>query len=136
MDIFLDQTTQDLVLLDGDLKITSNRQEELMQRLFIRFKTYTREWFWDLDYGVDYINKVFGLGRSKSTVDALIKNTISLEPLVDRYENFSSKIEDYKYSCSFTVYLISEQEQQNIYLLVNEQGLTLTDGTNKLFTIF
>lgn len=136
MDIFLDQSSQDLVLQDGDLKITTSRQEELMQRLFIRFKTFTREWFWDLDYGVDYINNVFGLGRSKLTVDTLMKNTISQERLVSRYENFSSNIENYKYSCSFTVYLIEEQAQLNLYFLVNEQGLTLTDGTNKIYTTF
>ena len=104
--------------------------------MFIRFKTFTREWFWDLDYGVDYINEVFGVARSKSTVDALIRNTISQEVLVDRYENFTSEIENYRYSCSFDIYLIQEQEQLNLYFLVNDQGLTLTDGKNKLYTTF
>ena len=136
MDIFLDQSKQDLVLQDGDLKITQDRRDELIQRLFIRFKTFTREWFWDLDYGVDYINEVFGVARSKSTVDALIRNTISQEVLVDRYENFTSEIENYRYSCSFDIYLIQEQEQLNLYFLVNDQGLTLTDGKNKLYTTF
>ena len=43
MDIYFKQDIMDLVFSDGDLIITSTTQEDLMQRLFTRFKTHTKD---------------------------------------------------------------------------------------------
>ena len=136
MDIFLDQAKEDIVLVGGDLKITPSRQDELIQRLFVRFKTFKREWFWNIDYGVDYINEVFGIRKNTNTIDSLMRNEINKEPLVSSILTFSSKVENYKYSCTFTVKMVDEDIVQTIYFLVNENNIYLTDGTNKLFTVF
>ena len=84
MDFFLDQNTKDLVLVDGDFKIITTQQEQLMQRLFIRLKTFARDLFWNPSYGIDYLNKVYGLNRSKNTVDALLLSEIQKEE-IDKY---------------------------------------------------
>lgn len=136
MDIFLDQAKEDIVLVGGDLKITPSRQDELIQRLFVRFKTFKREWFWNIDYGVDYINEVFGIRKNTNTIDILMRNEINKEPLVSSILTFSSNVENYEYSCTFTVKMVDEDIVQTIYFLVNENNIYLTDGTNKLFTVF
>ncbi len=136
MDIFLDQTKEDIVLVGGDLKITPSRQDELIQRLFVRFKTFEREWFWNTSYGVDYLNEVFGIRKNVNTIDILMRNTINKELLVESILSFTSKVEDYKYSCSFTVKLVNEETTKTIYFLVNENNIYLTDGKNRLFTSF
>lgn len=136
MDIFLDQAEEDIVLVGGDLKITPSRQDELIQRLFVRFKTFKREWFWNTNYGVDYINEVFGVRKSTATIDILMRNEINKEVLVDSITSFSSQVADYKYSCRFEVRMVGEVATQQIYFLVNEGGIYLTDGTNRLYTTF
>lgn len=136
MDIFLDQTKEDIVLVGGDLKITPSRQDELIQRLFVRFKTFEREWFWNTSYGVDYLNEVFGIKKNVNTIDILMRNTINKELLVESILSFTSKVKDYKYSCSFTVKLVNEETTKTIYFLVNENNIYLTDGKNRLFTSF
>ena len=68
MDIKFDQATYDIALVeDGsgmvDLDIINNSADELMQRLYLRLKTYPRDLFWNIGYGIDYLNSVFGKNR-------------------------------------------------------------------------
>src|SRR5699024_8369115 len=105
MDIKFDQSTQDLVLFtDGDgnldFALTQDASEQWMQSLFLRLKAYPRDLFWDVNYGIDYLNTVFGKNRPKSTVDIVIKNEIMKDPMVKRVVYFESEIINYTYSCN------------------------------------
>lgn len=134
MDFLLDQNTKDLVLIDGDFQIITTQQEQLMQRLFIRLKTFTRDLFWNPSYGIDYLNKVYGLNRNKNTVDALILSEIQKEEMVESIISFESEIQDYKYGCKFSVKLLSVDIPIIFYTLVTENGLTLTDENGNILT--
>lgn len=136
MDIKFDQQEYDILLFeDGDgnldLKLTEDDAEELMQRLVLRFKTYPRDLFWNVNYGIDYLNSVFGKNRPKTTVDIIVKNEILKEPMVEKIENFESEIINYSYSCKFSVKLRYEEVVSNLYLLTDENGLILTNEDGK-----
>lgn len=142
MDIKFDQQTFDIVLVeDGsglvDLDITTSSADDLMQRLFLRLKTYPRDLFWNIGYGIDYLNSIFGKNRPKSTVDIILKNEINKEPMVDSITYFESEIVNYTYACKFRVSVINEISTLTYYILTNENGVILTnqDGDRLTATI-
>lgn len=132
MDLKFDQAVQDLVLsVDGsgvfDIALTKDAEDDLGQRLFVRFKTYTKDLFWNLGYGVDYLNKVFGINRPKSSVDAIIMAEIKKEPLVEEIVNFESTNKNYTYSCKFSVKSKIEGRVSTFHILTDENGFTLSN---------
>ena len=142
MDIKFDQQTFDIALIeDGsglvDLAITESSTDDLMQRLFLRLKTYPRDLFWNVGYGIDYLNSVFGKNRPKGTVDIILKNEINKEPMVASIDYFESEIFNYTYACKFRVRVIDEPTILTYYILTNENGVILTnqDGDRLTTTI-
>lgn len=139
MDLKFDQTVQDLVLsVDGsgtfDIALTKDAEDDLGQRLFVRFKTYTKDLFWNLGYGVDYLNKVFGINRPKSSVDAIIMAEIKKEPLVEEIVNFESTNKNYTYSCKFSVKSKIEGRVSTFHILTDENGFTLSNDEGLTLT--
>jgi len=142
MDIKFDQQAFDIVLVeDGgglvDLDITTDSADDLMQRLFLRLKTYPRDLFWNINYGIDYLNTIFGKNRPKGTVDIILKNEINKEPMVESIDYFESEIFNYTYACKFRVRVIDEPTVLTYYILTNENGVILTnqDGDRLTATI-
>lgn len=135
MDILINQTTKDLVFNSGDISLIDNQPSLLVQRLFVRFKTFKRELFWNKDFGIDYINDVFGRARQKLTVDTIFKTEILSEGMVESILTFSSKISGYSYSCKFVVKLKKLDQSVTVYLLTNENGIILTDEKGNSLTI-
>lgn len=139
MDIKFDQQTFDIVLEEGgdglvDLAIIQTPSEDLMQRLFLRFKTYPRDLFWNINYGIDYLNTVFGRNRPKSSVDIIIRNEINKEPMVESIDYFESEIFNYTYACKFRVKVVDEPTILTYYILTNENGVILTDQDGNRLT--
>ena len=135
MDIYFDQELMDLTFTEGDLTIVETSDSKLQQRLFVRFKTYARDLFYNTGYGIDYLNNVFGMKRPKSTVDLIIRNEILKEEMVAEITSFSSKVENYNYSCTFRVKTIAEEEILTFYILTTETGITITDENNNSLTV-
>ena len=142
MDIKFDQQDFDIVLIeDGggmvDLDVTDTPADDLMQRLFLRLKTYPRDLFWNINYGIDYLNTIFGKNRPKGTVDIILKNEIDKEPMVESIDYFESEIFNYTYACKFRVRVIDEPTILTYYILTNENGVILTnqDGDRLTATI-
>lgn len=141
MDIKFDQQSYDIVLeVDGDnmvnLAFLDNDAEILMQRLFLRLKTYPRDLFWNINYGIDYLNDVFGKNKPRNSVDAVIRNEIMREPLVTQIISFESEIKDYNYACKFTVKTRSIEKLLTYYILTNENGIILTNEDGDVLTAF
>lgn len=134
MDLFLDQSTKDLVLSGGDFKMIDNQIDLLSQRFFVRFKTFQRELFWNTSFGIDYINEVFGIARPKTTVDTLFKNEILSETMVSQIISFSSQVSSYNYNCTFSVKLLASETITTYYILQNENGLDLITETGQTLT--
>lgn len=141
MDIKFDQQSYDIVLeVDGDnmvnLALLDDDAEILMQRLFLRLKTYPRDLFWNINYGIDYLNDVFGKNKPRNSVDAVIRNEIMREPLVTQIISFESEIKDYNYACKFTVKTRSIEKLLTYYILTNENGVILTNEDGDVLTAF
>lgn len=140
MDIYFDQKDFDIVL-DGnmddgiDIKITNNQAEDLMQRLFKRFKTYARDLWWNTTYGIDYLNNVFGMNRAKSVVDIIIKNEIEKESMVDEITFFESEVVNYNYACKFTVTMVEDESTVTYYILTTEHGIVITNENGDTLTL-
>lgn len=130
MDIYFKQDIMDLVFNDGDLVITSTTQEDLMQRLFTRFKTHAKDLYWNQGYGIDYLNNVFGDNRRKSSVDLIVRSEILKEELVAELMDFESSIINYSYSCKFTVRSVVEEQIITYYILTTENGVIISDENN------
>lgn len=139
MDIKFNQELFDISLVDVgnnlvDLDITQTTSEDLMQRLFLRLKAYPRDLFWNVSYGIDYLNTVFGKNRPKASVDIIIRNEIMKEPLIKEIVSFESEIINYSYACKFTVTPINEPITITYYILTNENGVILTDSNGDRLT--
>ena len=130
MDIYFKQDIMDLVFNDGDLVITSTTEEDLMQRLFTRFKTFSKDLYWNQGYGIDYLNNVFGDNRRKSSVDLIVRSEILKEELVAELMDFESSIINYSYSCKFTVRSVVEEQIITYYILTTENGVIISDENN------
>ena len=135
MDILIDRVNKRLIFNGGDLALVGNQSDLLVQRLYVRFETFKRELFWNKNFGIDYINDVFGRARQKLTVDNIMKSEILSEGMVDSITNFSSKISGYSYSCKFTVKLKGLDKLVSVLLLTNENGIVLTDEKGNALTI-
>lgn len=139
MDILFNQVTHDIDLVDlgdgtFDIPIITTPPDELMQRLFLRFKTYKRDLMWNTAYGIDYINDVFGINKSQIVVDVIIKDEIRKEQMVDKILFFESELANYTYACKFQVSLKYEQRVLTYYILTNENGLDITNENGDVLT--
>ena len=140
MDILFDQKTYDVELVTVgenvvDLAVVTNSVSILMQRLYLRFKTYKRDLWWSLSYGIDYLNEVFGMNKPIRSVDVIIQNEILREPMVASLISFESEVINYTYNCKFTVSVVNEPETITYYILTNENGAVLTDENGNQLTI-
>ena len=134
MDLLIDQSTKDLVLDGGDFKVVDSQLDLLAQRLFVRFKTFKRELFWNKSFGIDYLNKVFGINIPKNTVDALFQSEIVSEEMVSELVSYNSTVSNYSYSCNFKVRLQESSTVIEYYILQNGDGMTLLDQNGNILT--
>ena len=140
MDIFFNPQRQDIEFVDlgnseVDIAIINNPVDDLMQRLYLRFKTFKRDLMWNTGYGIDYLNDVFGINKSQIVVDTIVKEEIRKEPMVSSITFFESQLVNYTYACKFTVSLKEEQKTVTYYILTNENGLDITNENGDVLTL-
>lgn len=112
-----------------DFVLTESLIEKVAQRLSVRFKTHVNTWMLDLEYGVDWLGSVFGKGRSKAAVDALLTGEILKERYVNSITSFQSTLIGRVYILTFSVKVIDQgvQEVVTLSLLLDQNGLQITD---------
>ena len=140
MDIFFNPQRQDIEFVDlgnneVDIAIINTSVDDLMQRLYLRFKTFKRDLMWNTVYGIDYLNDVFGINKSQIVVDTIIKEEIRKEPMIYSITFFESQLVNYTYACKFTVSLKEEQKTVTYYILTNENGLDITNENGDVLTL-
>ncbi len=97
--------TNDLVLVDGDLILTTTKTEIAAQTLGITLKTYRGEWFLNSNFGVPYLQEIIGVAKKKEVVDRIFLAQIANNVYVDNinsYTSFFDRDERY-YSMNVTV---------------------------------
>ncbi len=139
MDILFNQKTYDIDFVSSgdfvDIAIVQSTIDEVMQKLFLRFKTFKRDLMWNTDYGIDYLRDVFGINRPKYTVDLIIQNEIEKEPMVEKLITFESEIKNYTYSCKFRVSVKDEKVVLTYYVLTTQDGLTILNENGDKLTL-
>ena len=69
MDILFNQKTYDIDFVSSsdfvDIAIVQSTIDEVMQKLFLRFKTFKRDLMWNTDYGIDYLRDVFAPAQAR-----------------------------------------------------------------------
>ena len=139
MDILFNQKTYDIDFVSSgdfvDIAIVQSTIDEVMQKLFLRFKTFKRDLMWNTDYGIDYLRDVFGVNRPKYTVDLIIQNEIEKEPMVEKLITFESEIKNYTYSCKFSVAVKDEKVVLTYYVLTTQDGLTILNENGDKLTL-
>ena len=140
MDIFFNPQRQDIEFVDlgnneVDIAIINTPVDDLMQRLYLRFKTFKRDLMWNTGYGIDYLNDVFGINKSQIVVDTIIKEEIRKEPMISSITFFESQLVNYTYACKFSVHLKEEQKTVTYYILTNENGLDITNENGDVLTL-
>lgn len=135
MDIFFNQSTFDIVIQNGDMVSITSDSDLLMQRLYKQFKTFRRDLFWNVLYGIDYLNNVFGINKKKQVVDVIFRSEILKEQLVKEIVSFESSINNGNYSCKLSVTTNQRQGIITYYLLTTENGIIITDTNNNSITV-
>lgn len=105
IDLLLDKNTHDLIIEDGDLKLTDSKPTVLRQRMTITFRTFVNEWFANTFFGG--INKeiIFNKLDGKGTVDSWFIKVINSFEEVNQIVKFDSTFDrvNRHYDLSFTV---------------------------------
>lgn len=123
-----------LSIENGQLVITESLADKVRQRLFVRLRTFINTWFLNLDYGVDYFGSVFGKGRTKAAVDAIMRLEIEKEKYVEAITSFSSSLVGRKYTLRFSVAVVDQTQPVQISILMTNDGLFLTDQDGNILT--
>lgn len=84
----LDDTTKDLVIVNGDLTLTTGL-DRVKQHLSQRFKLFFGEWFLDTERGVPYFQDIYRKNPDGDVVDATFKKVVTQTPGVVNLQEFS-----------------------------------------------
>lgn len=115
MDLLLNQSTGDMVFINGACPITERFEGAVCQRLYVRLRTLLSEWFLDSPYGVPYLERILGHKVPKSTVDLIFQEQILKDSGVSQITAFSSHYGvDRKYTLTFRVRTTQGVETQDI----------------------
>lgn len=85
-DIYLDPSTNDLYIYNGELRLTETQEEVTRQKCQISLSTYKGEVFWDIDAGVPWLandNNPIQL-LSKSTTDKRFVDVVLQANILNR----------------------------------------------------
>lgn len=111
MDLLLNRTAgvHDLVFVNGACPTTGDLIDVVIQRLYIRLRTFFEEWFLNIEYGVPYLERILGHKVAKSTVDMIMQEQILGETGVSQIVEFNSSLNvlTREYSCTFRVKIIT-----------------------------
>lgn len=109
MDLLLDRNKHDLVFINGACPTTGDMIDRVIQRLYIRLRTFIEEWFLNVEYGVPWLEEILGQKAPKSRIDMIIQNQIMSELEVKQITEFSSSMDTLtrEYRCSFRVRVAS-----------------------------
>jgi hypothetical protein len=106
----------DLTFKNGPLlpeNTTQSRVDVVAQRLFIKLRTFTSEWFLDTSYGIPYWS-ILGQKISQSDVDIIFQREILAESGVKELTFFESSMTGRSYSLTFRVKVTTGDETSNI----------------------
>ena len=89
--LLLSEDTEDLLVLNGDLILSTDSTTALRQRIQITLNAWLGEWKLNTDFGIPYRQVIFNKGASKVIVDTIFLAKISEFEEVESIEDFASE---------------------------------------------
>ena len=113
-DIILD-TTHDLLVTNGDIKLFSDQEANTAQRVEINLLSFLGEWFRDINKGIPYLQTILGRRNSLEVADVEIKSTIINTENISTITQYTSSINsERKLTVTFSATLESGGTINNI----------------------
>jgi len=108
-DLKLDSITHDLQFNNFDLQIIDD-DDELIQRLKIKFQFFFGEFFLDTSKGIQFVEEINKKSPNIDTVDNIFKRTILEEPEFKELTEYTATFDLFNrtYSISFRVKKIDD----------------------------
>ena len=107
MDLFMDiKGTGDLVWNNGPSLVKSDFPDVVIQRVYIKLRTFTSEWLFNETYGVDYLGQILGKKLiTKEFIDGIIQEAILDEDGVSEISYWESSLDGFtrSYQCRFKI---------------------------------
>jgi hypothetical protein len=105
MDLLLDETTHDIIFINGACPVTAVATQTVAQKLKVHLQTFLGEWFLDEDIGIPYHQKIFGKHSSNQAVDLIFQTKILETSGVLEIVEFDSTLDvgTRRYSLTFVV---------------------------------
>jgi hypothetical protein len=94
MDILLDEFTNDIIYINGQIPVTPNELTTVSQRLKVRLQTFLGEYFINTTSGVPYYQRIFGKVRSKATIDTIFQQQILSDAGVIEITSYESTLDN------------------------------------------
>ena len=129
IDLLLDEVTNDLVLRDSNFQLTSSKPQFLRQRMSITFKTFTEEWFWNLDFGAINKNIIFRKGVSKAEVDGWFLSIIHNFPEVISVTQLESSQDAVTRMYNLTFTVLTDEGEVAVFMRSGRPDLEITYPT-------
>lgn len=103
-DFALNTTTDDLLLVEGDLSLTVGR-EAVRQHIQQRLRAFTGEWFLDLASGLPYYQSILVKNPNLQAIQGILQAEIIATPGVIELQDFQLNYVNStrRLSCEFTV---------------------------------
>ena len=107
MDLFMDvKQTGDLVWNNGPSLVKSDFPDVVVQRVYIKLRTFAGEWLFNETYGVDYLGQILGKRLiTKEFIDGIIQEAILDEDGVSEISYWESSLDGLtrSYQCRFKI---------------------------------
>jgi hypothetical protein len=99
-DLYLDPSTGDLEIVNGDLVVITNKEDAALQSVRMILNAYKGEWFRNILFGVPWIendnNTVSIVGKTHKTVfDSYIRGAILKADYINSIISYESTLDPY-----------------------------------------
>lgn len=103
--LYLDPTTYDLVLINHQLRFTSNLTEYVSQKIENTLKTFRGEWFLDYSIGIPYFDRILIKSADLNEVNSIFIIAIRSIPEITEIIEFTTDYDETirKYSIDYKV---------------------------------
>ena len=92
IDLKLDTNTNDITFKDGKFLPISTTLDEARQRIQVRLRAWSGQWFLDNTFGLPYKEQIIKKNVKREDIDALVISTINEVEIVNNISSFSSII--------------------------------------------
>jgi len=92
----------DLLIVNGELVLTTTVQQDARQRTFLRLNTYLNEWVYDRSVGIPYFESVLIKTNNTGPIDAIFREAILQDEDIQRIKTFESRVVLGVYYLEFT----------------------------------